>query len=95
MDPSEIQSIMQYMQTFGHAPPGITPQNLQLVQALQAAKQRPAVAAPTMPPPTFNRATPGISGAISDAVKAVSGAVAPKAITQQNARLAAQEAASQ
>lgn len=94
MDPNEIAAIRQYMQTFGHAPPGITPQNLQLIQALQAAKAR-APAAAAMPITSYNRSTPGVSGAIHDAVKAVASAVAPKAITQQPARMAAQEAANQ
>jgi hypothetical protein len=95
MDPNEAQNIAQYMQLFGHAPPGISPENLKLVQALQAAK----AAQPTQPapvaPPTYNRASPGVGGAISDAVKAAASAVAPKAITQQNARQAALEAANQ
>jgi hypothetical protein len=92
MDPTEAQNIQQYQQLFGHAPPAATPQNLQLAQALQAAKARAPAAAPVMVPP---HATPGVSGAIKDAVKAIAGATAPKAITQQPARLAAQEAASQ
>jgi hypothetical protein len=97
MDPQEIQQIQQYMQAFGHAPPGITPQNLQLIQALQAAKAKaPAPATqPVTPVPVYNRATPGTNGAISDAVKAISSAVAPKSITQQAARQAAAEAANQ
>jgi hypothetical protein len=94
MDPSEAQNIAQYMQLFGHAPPGISPENLKLVQALQAAKAAAPAAAAT-PPPTFNRATPGVGGAISDAVKAAAGAMAPKAITQQTPREAALEAANQ
>jgi hypothetical protein len=95
MDPNEIQQIQQYMQAFGHAPPGITPEHLQLVQALQAAKARAPTPTPATPVPSYNRATPGMSGAISDAVKAIAGATAPKAITQQPGRMAAQEAASQ
>jgi len=94
MDPNEAQNILQYMQLFGHAPAGISPQNLKLVQALQAAKAAQP-AAPVTPTPAINRATPGLGGAISDAVKAVAGVTAPKSITQQNARLAAQEAANQ
>lgn len=89
MDPGEVQNILQYQQLFGHAPPGITPQNLQLAQALQAARTRLPVTAPP------SRATPGVSGAIKDAVKAIAGVTAPKSITQQNAREAQQEAANQ
>jgi len=94
MDPNDMQAIMQYMQLFGHAPPGISPQNLQLIQALQAAKaQAPKpVAAPV---PVGNRATPGVSGAVSDAVKAIAGATAPRSITQAAQREAALEAANQ
>jgi hypothetical protein len=92
MDPSEAQNIAQYMQLFGHAPPGITPEHLKLVQALQVAKAAQPAATPV---PVGNRATPGLSGAISDAVNAVARTVAPKSITQQQQRLAAQEAANQ
>ncbi len=93
MDPQEISNIAQYMQLFGHAPPGIDPQKLQLVQALQAAK----AAAPkaVTPVPVGNRATPGVSGAIKDAVQAAAQAVAPRSIVQQQQRLAAQEAANE
>lgn len=94
MDPQELSNIAQYMQLFGHAPPGIDPQKLQLVQALQAARAAaPKVAAP--PVPVGNRATPGVSGAIKDAVAAAAQAVAPRSIVQQQQRLAAQEAANQ
>jgi hypothetical protein len=93
MDPTEAQNVLQYMQLFGHAPAGISPENLKLVQALQAAKA--AQPAPTTPTPAVNRATPGLGGAISDAVGAVAKAVAPKSITQQSARLAAQEQANE
>lgn len=95
MDPNEAQNIAQYMQLFGHAPPGISPENLKLVQALQAAKAAQPAAVPAAPVPTYNRATPGMGGAISDAVKAASGAMAPKAVTQQSQREAALEAANQ
>ena len=95
MDPNEAQNIAQYMQLFGHAPPGISPENLKLVQALQAAKAAAPVAAPVAPRPAYNQATPGVGGAISDVVKAAAGAMAPKAITQQGARQAALEAANQ
>jgi hypothetical protein len=94
MDPTEAQNIAQYMQLFGHAPPGISPANLKLVQALQAAKAaQPVAPAPSVP--TYNRATPGVGGAISDAVKAVAGATAPKSVTEAAQRQAAMEAASQ
>jgi hypothetical protein len=96
MDPNEAQNIAQYMQLFGHAPPGISPENLKLVQALQTAKAAvPAQSVAAASPPTFNRATPGVGGAISDAVKAAAGAMAPKAVTQQSQREAALEAANQ
>lgn len=96
MDPNEAQNILQYMQLFGHAPAGISPENLKLVQALQAAKAAvPAQPVAAAPSPTFNRATPGVGGAISDAVKAAAGAMAPKSVTQQSQREAALEAASQ
>jgi hypothetical protein len=96
MDPNDTQAILQYMRLFGHAPPGISPQNLQLIQALQAAKaQAPSKPAPVAPVPVGNRATPGVSGAITDAIKAIAGATAPRSITQQAQREAAQEAANQ
>ncbi len=96
MDPQEISNIAQYMQLFGHAPPGIDPQKLQLVQALQAAKAAaPKATAPVTPVPVGNRATPGVSGAIKDAVAAAAQAAAPRSIVQQQQRLAAQEAANQ
>lgn len=95
MDPSEAQNIMQYMQLFGHAPAGISPENLKLVQALQAAKTAQPATAPATPMPTYNRATPGVGGAISDVVKAAAGAMAPKSVTQAAQRQAAMEAANQ
>lgn len=94
MDPQELSNIAQYMQLFGHAPPGIDPQKLQLVQALQAAKAA-APKAPVAPVPVGNRATPGVSGAIKDAVQAAAQAVAPRSIVQQQQRMAAQEAANE
>jgi hypothetical protein len=63
MDPAERDNILAYMKLFGHAPAGISPENLQLIKALQAAQAagkqiRPsstgfaAPAAPvTTPPP--------------------------------------------
>jgi hypothetical protein len=95
MDPNEAQNVLQYMQLFGHAPTGISPENLKLAQALQAAKAAQPAAAPATPVPVANRATPGVGGAISDAVKAIAGATAPRSVTQQSQRLAAQEAANQ
>lgn len=95
MDPNDTANVLQYMKMFGHAPAGISPENLKLIQALQAAKTQQPQAAPVAPPPTYNRATPGMGGAISDAVKAIAGAGAPKSITQQTAREAALEAANQ
>ncbi len=95
MDPNEAQNIIQYMKLFGHAPAGISPENLKLVQALQAAKAQQPQATPVAPRPVYNQATPGVGGAISDAVKAASIAGAPKSITQQTAREAALEAANQ
>lgn len=96
MDPNDTQNILQYMKLFGHAPAGITPDNLKLIQALQAAKaQQPAVVAPQTPIPRYNNATPGVGGAISDVIKSAVNAGAPKSLTQQNQRMAAQEAANQ
>lgn len=95
MDPNEAQNIIQYMQLFGHAPAGISPENLKLVQALQTAKATQPAVAPATPVPTYNRATPGMGGAISDAVKAAAGAMAPKSVTQAAQRQAAMEAANQ
>ncbi len=93
MDPSESANIQQYIQLFGHPPPGITPQNLQLIQALQAARaNQPATAAvPPVPRPVRNAATPGMSGAIKDAIAAAANAAAPRAIIQRPQALAAQE----
>jgi hypothetical protein len=53
MDPSEAANILRYTQMFGHPPPGITPENLKLIQALSQAKQRQILAPPptTIPPP--------------------------------------------
>ncbi len=42
--------------------------------------------------PIYNNATPGIGGAIMDAVKALAMAFAPKSITQAPARMKQQEA---
>ena len=97
MDPNDTQNILQYMKLFGHAPAGISPENLKLIQALQAAKsQQPAMTAPAAPPrPLYNRATPGFTGAISDAVKAAAATGAPRAITQTGVRNAQLEAANQ
>lgn len=95
MDPTEAQNIAQYMQLFGHAPPGISPANLKLVQALQQAKAAQPAVAPAAPVPSYNRATPGVGGAISDAVKAVAGATAPRSVTEAAQRQAAMEAANQ
>jgi hypothetical protein len=94
MDPSEAANIAQYTKLFGHPPPGATPQNLQLAQALQAARAAQPKA-PAAPVPVYNRATPGVTGAISDAVKAAANVAAPKSITQRQQALAAQEAAGQ
>lgn len=90
MDPSESANIQQYIQLFGHPPPGITPQNMQLIQALQAARaaQPPS---PPAPRPVRNAATPGMSGAIHDAIAAAANAAAPRAIVQRPQALAAQE----
>ncbi len=90
MDPSESANIQQYIQLFGHPPPGVTPQTMQLIQALQASRaSQPA--APAAPRPVRNAATPGISGAIQDAVAAAANAAAPRAIVQRPQALAAQE----
>jgi hypothetical protein len=51
VDPSETANILRYMQMFGHPPPGITPENLKLIQALSAAKQRQVLAPPPTPLP--------------------------------------------
>jgi hypothetical protein len=47
-----MANILRYTQMFGHAPPGITPENLKLIQALSAAKQRQVLAPPPAPTPT-------------------------------------------
>jgi hypothetical protein len=53
MDPSEAANIQQYIQMFGHPPPGVNAQQFQafqLAQALQAGKTPSA--APAAPPVT-------------------------------------------
>lgn len=90
MDPSETQNVLQYMKLFGRPPPGITPQNLQLIQALQAARASQPPAAPT-PRPVRNAGTPGMAGAMKDALGAVLPAVAPQSLVQRQQILAAQE----
>ncbi len=94
MDPSESANIQQYIQLFGHPPPGITPQNLQLIQALQAAKaSKPVV--PATARPVRNAATPGVAGAIQDAVNAVAPAIAPRSLAQRAQTIDSQVAQSQ
>ncbi len=95
MDPNDTQNILQYLKLFGHAPAGITPENLKLIQALQAAKAQTPTPAPQTPVPRYNNASPGMGGAISDVISAAAHAAAPRSITQQQGRLAAQEAANQ
>jgi hypothetical protein len=41
--------------------------------------------------PSYNTATPGVGGAIGDAIKALARALAPKSITQRGAQLQQQE----
>ncbi len=97
MDPSESANVLQYMKLFGRPPPGITPQNLQLIQALQAARaSQSAAAAPAAPArPVYAHGTPGVTGALQDAIGAVAPAVAPQSIVRRPQVLAAQEAAAQ
>lgn len=95
MDPSETQNILQYMKLFGRPPPGISPQNLQLIQALQAARASQPAAAPMAPRPVYSHGTPGVTGALKDALGAIAPAVAPQSLVQRPQMLAAQEAAQQ
>ena len=94
MDPSETQNVLQYMKLFGRAPPGITPQNLQLIQALQAARAGQPAASMTARP-VYAHGAPGVSGALKDAIGAIAPAMAPQSIAQRQQLLAAQEAAQQ
>lgn len=96
MDPSESANVLQYMKLFGRPPPGITPQNLQLIQALQAARaSQPAAAVPVAPRSVYAHGTPGVTGALQDAIGAVAPAVAPQSIVRRPQVVAAQEAAAQ